>query len=277
MVGGTASETVTAGAPQMNGRLTRIFELTHVLAVREITRSQRGSWSGLLGPFLIPLALLVTYTFVFSVLMPVAIRPGQTRRDYGFFLFAGLIAWNLFADVVGRAPRLYLDASAYVRRPLFPLSVLVTAPGLAALYRSGFWLVAYAVARLVLGEPLAPTVLMLPVALLLPLALALGLGLALACLGVFVRDLAELVPTLLTLAFFLTPVLYPPSLLAEVAAPLTWLNPMAPAVVIARDLLFEGRLPPAWLWAVGLGWAALALALGVFVQGRCRGAVKDRV
>ena len=109
------------------GELRRYADLTHALAMREFVGRYRGNLAGGLSAIAVPLMMLATYTFVFSVLLPGRVRPGHTATDFGFFLFAGLVGWNLFAEVASRSPRLFVDSAQYVRKPQFPISALVAA------------------------------------------------------------------------------------------------------------------------------------------------------
>ena len=111
--------------------LRRYWALVFALAAREFPGAYRGNLSGALGAIAIPIAMLATYALVFSRLIPVGFTAEGRDTSYVLFLFCGLIVWNLFADVVVRAPSLFRSAEHYVRRPRFPRSVIVLAPCLA--------------------------------------------------------------------------------------------------------------------------------------------------
>jgi len=246
------------------GGLRRYAGLVATLAEREFLSAYRGNLTGALSSFIVPLVMLATYTFVFSILIPIRIRPEQSKLDYGFFLFSGLIAWNLFADVASRAPRLFVDSPNYVTRPLFPVSAIAASPCLASFYRALPWLLAFVAARWLLFGELPATALLAPIALAWTSLLVLGVVLVLACLGALVRELGALVPAGLTLLFFLTPVIYLQETIDRVSPWVGRLNPMAEPVLVLRGLLFDGVLPgpellllslASTLFWVGLGWA----------------------
>jgi len=249
--------------------------LALVLAEREFVAGFRGNWTGALTTFAVPLLMLLTYSFVFSTLIPVRIRPEQTRLDYAFFLFSGLVIWNGIVDVGTRAPRIFAESRHYTQRPQFPTSLLLVAPALAALYRALPWLVAYAVGHWVLLRPLPATAWLAPVALLWMLAMSIGISLALAALGAFIRDLGDLAPPLFTLLFFLSPILYPIESIEQVSPWVAAANPIAAGIELGRDLLFEGRMPTADL-ALRCGAAAAgALAIGILAHRWVRSRLAD--
>ena len=141
----TSEDADRASAPHSATR--HYMGLCFVLAEREFVAGFRGNWTGALTTFAVPLFMLATYSFVFSTLIPVRIRPEQTQLDYAFFLFSGLIVWNGVVDVATRAPRIFAESRHYVQRPQFPLSLLVVAPCLAGLYRALPWVAAYLLAH----------------------------------------------------------------------------------------------------------------------------------
>jgi lipopolysaccharide transport system permease protein len=253
----------------------RYADLTHALAMREFVGRYRGNLSGGLSAIAVPLMMLATYTFVFSVLLPGRVRPGHSATDFGFFLFAGLVAWNLFSELVSRGPRLFADSPQYVRKPQFPISVLVAAPCLAGFYRSLPWAAAFAIAGFALGETPPATAWLTPLALLLTALLTAGFGLMLASLGVLIRDLNDLVPAALTLGFFLSPILYPTEVLTSVSPWLRTLNPLASHLTIARGLLFDGVLPDPALVLEATLWTAASLFMGIALYRATRTSLQD--
>ncbi len=255
----------------------RYLQLATALAGQEFPGAYRGNLTGALAAIAVPLAMLATYVFVFSRLIPVRIRPEQTTSDYALFLLSGLVVWNLIADVVVRSPRLFSAASHYVQRAGFPASLLVLAPCLASLYRSLPWLAAYAMAQLWLVGSLPWTLFVAPLVLFAASLIALGLALGLASLGAVLRDLGDAVPPVVTLAFFLSPVLYPATRLGEVSEWLLLLNPAASPIRIMQHVAYEGVVPDATLM-LQLGLAATgSVALGWLFYRTVRGSLQDLV
>ena len=220
------------------------FALISRLSLREVAQKVVGTQLGWLHYILTPMLLLSVYTFVFSKLF--AIRWGEADLGLGGFalrLFTGLIAFNFFAEVFNRSPRLVVSNASYVKKVVFPLEALVPIAivsgmvGVLANYAVFF--AAYAYFE---GLPTSHA-LWLPV-LWMPLVLCLaGLGWLLAALGVYLRDFDQFVGVLTTLLMFLTPIFYPLAMVPEPYKRLLALNPITYVIEEMRGVLFEARSP----------------------------------
>lgn len=242
--------------------------LIRAMTRREIAIRYRGSMLGGLWPYLSPLLLLSVYTFVFGGVFK-SRWPGTTGLgDFAMVLYAGLLLNSLLAEVLGRAPSLVLENPNYVKKVVFPLETLPWVSLGTALFHGliGFGLLV--VANSLVGTGLHPTVLALPV-LVLPFALLLiGLSWLLAAVGVYLRDLVQVMPPVLTCLMFFSPVFYSR---AQAPATLqTWLglNPLTFVIENARRVIFEGTWP---LWQGWLNYSAVAvliylLGFAVFIR-----------
>jgi lipopolysaccharide transport system permease protein len=253
----------------------RYLEIVHLLARREFQARYRGNLFGTFSAVLVPLLFLLTYTFVFSTLIPVRLNPDATRTDYAFFFFSGLVGWTLFAEPTARAPRLFAGQAHFVRRSLVPVSALPLASSLTAFYHSLLWVAVFVLARALSGDPLPRTLLAAPVLLLLLALLTAGIALVVAALGAFVRDLAEWIGPLLSIGLFVSPILYPAERIASVAPWLVQLNPLSPIIEGIRDALLEGSLPGASALGSLVLWPVAVLLAGIVVHRRFRPLLAD--
>lgn len=257
--------------------MKRYFQLAAALAGQEFPGAYRGNLTGAFAAIAVPLAMLLTYSFVFSTLIPVRIRPGQSTTEYALFLFSGLVVWNLMADVVVRSPRLFSSAGHYVQRARFPISVLVLAPCLASFYRSLPWLVAYGLAHAWVFGGISWTFLGAPLILLAAMLIALGISLGLASAGAILRDLGDAIAPFISLAFFVSPILYPATRLIEVNEWIVRLNPAASPIQLMHALLFDHVAPdPALLVQLGI-WVLVCLGLGLLLYRLVRDSLQDLV
>lgn len=241
--------------------------LTRRLVERDVGGRYRGSTLGLLWSLLTPLLMLGVYTLVFGTVFkarwstPEGTGPasaGTSMIEFAIILFAGLIVFQLFAEVITRAPGVVLANQNYVKKIVFPLEILVPVALGSALFHA-------AVSLLVLLAFMLPVYGGVPwTALLLPLVLGpyclmiLGLGWFLASLGTYVRDIGQVLGTLVTALLFLSPIFFPSSALPAWIRPWLVLNPVALPVEEARNLLIFGRLPDFAALAV-YGVAAVAV------------------
>ena len=216
---------------------------------REVEGRYRGSNMGILWSLANPLFMLAMYTFVFSVIFKARWRPeGEvTQGEFAITLFAGLIAFNLFAESVNRAPSLIIGNLNYVKRVVFPLQILPVSALGAALFHALVSVVILVGGELLILGRLPRGITLLPLAALPLIAFTLGLSWLLASLGVYLRDTAHAVGIATQVLFFCTPVLYRIDAVPEPFRSFISLNPLSPVVDGFRRTL---------VWNEPLDWAA---------------------
>ncbi len=230
---------------------------------REVVGRYRGSVMGLLWSFFNPALMLAVYTFVFSVVFKARWSGGTgSKTEFALVLFTGLMVYNLFAECVNRAPGLVLANVNYVKKVVFPLEILpVVALGSAAfhlLISLCVWLLFYLA---FFGMP-SWTALLLPL-VLAPLALfTLGISWFLASLGVYLRDVSQVVGVVTTVLMFLSPIFYPVSALPEEFQMIMQASPLTLVVEQARDVLIWHRPMRPTTWLLQMAVAALVAWLG---------------
>lgn len=236
-----------------------IWQLTR----RDVFARYRGSFIGLAWAFLQPLLMLAVYTFVFSVVFKArwdTATPGETRADFAIILFAGMIVFTFIADVLNRAPVLIIANVNYVKKVVFPLEILAWVSTGTVLFHSMISLLILLFAQLLINHRLPWTVLLFPL-VMLPLIMAgLGLSWFLAALGVYVRDVGQLISIFTTVLMFVSTVFYPLSALPAEYQFWLKLNPLVLVITESRNTLVYG-LPPDWIalgvvYLLGLGVAA---------------------
>lgn len=237
--------------------------LISALVRREVVGRYRGSMMGILWSFFNPLLMLAVYTFVFSVVFKSRWAGGtDSQTEFALILFSGLIVFNLFGECISRAPSLILSNVNYVKKVVFPLEILPLVALGSALFHMMISLVVWlAVYAALYGMP-HPTVLLLPLVLLPLILLVLGLSWALASLGVYLRDVSQIIGIVVTILMFLSPIFYSTSSLPEAYRPLLQLNPMTPVIEQVRDVLFWGRVPDLGFLMIYLLGTVLVAMLG---------------
>lgn len=253
--------------------LTRFRGLLATLTARDLKARYRGSFLGFFWSLANPLLLLAVYTFVFSFVFQ---RPlGSAVEPYALFLITGLFPWVWVSSSILEGSMAFISHSGLLRKAVFPLEVL---PTVAVLANLAHFLLAVPILALaliagrMLGHPIGgPSALLLPVIVLLQLPMVAGLVLALAALNVHFKDVRDIVANLLTLLFFLTPILYP---LEAVTIPALWwlvrLNPFTSYALAYQQTLFYGVVPDPELWIQMVLVAAVCWAGGTWLFGRLR-------
>lgn len=251
--------------PEPATRFSSLWSLTVTLVRREIAGRYRGSVLGILWSLITPLFMLSVYTFVFGIVFKARWAGAGDNASMGEFavtLFAGLTVFQLFAEVVGRAPSLVLANQNYVKKVVFPLEVLAPVALGSALFHACVSLLVLLVAILLVHGAIPWTALFLPL-ILAPFCLAiLGIAWFLASLGAYVRDINQVLGTIITALLFTSPVFFPLSAMPASLRPWAMLNPIAVPVEQARNVLIFGRNPD----FMALGYYSLA-AMFVAVLG----------
>lgn len=244
--------------------LWRQRELIEQFARREVEGRYRSSFLGGLWSIITPVLMLTIYTFVFGVVFKArwARSTDDSLAGFALVLFSGLITFYIFSESVAKAPGLIVAVPNYVKKVVFPLEVLPVSAIVAALFHAGVSYGVLLIANMLLTGVLHWTALLLPAVVLPVVLLALGVSWFLASLGVFVRDIANLVTLVLQALLFLTPIFYDLSTLAEPLQSLVRLNPLAVLVDDARKVLVYGVVPD-----VGPVAAATMIGLAVAMLG----------
>jgi lipopolysaccharide transport system permease protein len=225
--------------------------LTLQLARRDVIGRYRGSVMGLAWSFFHPLLMLTVYTFVFSVVFKtkwgVSNQSGQVA--FAVVLFVGMIVHGLLAEVLNRAPSLILQNTNYVKRVIFPLEILPLTSLISTLFHTLINVAVLLLAIVVLNGQLHWTVLFLPLVLLPLIVFTLGVAWFLVAIGVYVRDVGQVMGVLTTILLFVSPVFFPLSAIPAAFQKFILLNPLTFIIEQARAVLLFGQLPD----AAGLG------------------------
>lgn len=227
--------------------------LIYSLTKREVIGRYRGSIMGILWSFFNPVLMLIVYTFVFSVVFKARWDGGtDSRTEFALVLFAGLMIYNLFAECITRSPGLVLGNVNYVKKVVFPLEILsIVAMGSAVfhfLISFLVWLIFYLV---FFGVPQV-TLLLFPLLLIPFLLLILGLSWFLAALGVFLRDVSQIVGVMMTALLFLSPIFYPITALPVEYHQFLQINPLTFVIEQARGVM---------IWGNGISWQGWVIYL----------------
>ena len=233
---------------------------------RELTTRYLGSATGLAWALLHPLALLAVYHFVFTTVF-------RTRGfgDQSFLLYVAVALWPWLAAQEGlqRATVSLASYSGLIRKVAFPHELVIYASVAATLT---LHFVGYVVVLIVLalfGEPVRFSGFLIGVPVWMVLAVAtVGLALALSALQVFVRDVEHVLMPLLMILMYLTPILYPLSLVPPSLRPWVAANPFGWIVERLRASLLEGRMALYWQDGVAIVVAGLVFAAGCWVFRR---------
>jgi len=242
--------------------LWRHRELIEQFTRREVEGRYKASALGLLWTFINPLLMLGIYTFVFGVIFKSkwAQANSDSLAEFAVVLFCGLTTYNIFSEVVARAPSVIVAVPNYVKKVVFPLEILVMTALGAALFHAAIAFCIVILANLLINGVLHWTIILAPFVLLPLCLISLGLGWFLASLGVFLRDISNIVALAVQMLLFLTPIFYDISILPPVLRQLIGINPMAWCVTNMRNVMLWGTIPNPVEWLI---WTAISLVIAV--------------
>jgi lipopolysaccharide transport system permease protein len=207
--------------------------------------------------------MMAVYTFVFSVVFKARwSTESQSKTEFALVLFAGLMVFNLFSDSISRAPFLIQSSTNYVKKVVFPLEILPLVSLGGSLFHLSVnflvWLLFYGI---FVGIP--PLTVGLFIFIIAPLVfLTLGLSWFLASLGVYVRDIGQVIGVCLSVLLFMSPIFYPLSALPTHVKPWLAVNPITQVVEWVRDILLWGVVPSFPTYSAYLASSALVAWLG---------------
>lgn len=231
---------------------------------REIEVRHKGSRLGHLWSLLRPLSLLVLYLFVFRFIFGGSFRvlPHETFLDFAVAMFIGISLYNVIAEPLAAAPILIISQPNLVKKVVFPLEIIPIANVATSVWHS---LLSIAVALIIAAVGHAsvvwPGLIALPL-LMLPLGLlALGVTWAFAAVGVFVRDVAQLIPFLANAIMYASAVVYSPYQIHGIFWKILRFNPLLQVVNECRKVLLWHLPPDPRVW-VFIYVVSLAVFLG---------------
>lgn len=229
------------------------WNLIKSMVRRDILARYRGSFGDMFWTVLNPLLLMATYFFVFGIVLRSRFEGDTSPSGFVLYFLAGMLPWLPFSEALGRAPQIIMEHRNFVKKLVFPVEVLPIDVVLAGLVTGAFALCLFVLFLLVARESIPITIFWLPVLIIPQILLTLGATWFLSALGVFVRDLSQVMGFLLTLWFFLTPICYPERQLPGPALKVLGKNPLFTLVRGYRSILLESH-PPEFhsLWKLWL-------------------------
>lgn len=252
--------------------------LISMLARREVVGRYKGSVLGLLWSFLQPLLMLVVYAFVFGVIFNSRWPANELTSDsFPAILFAGMLVFNLFAECVNRSPSLIQSNVNFVKKVVFPLEILPCVIVFSALAHASVSLIILLAFLFCVHGTLPWTIVLFPL-VLAPLSLfVVGLSWALSAVGVYFRDLVQVVGVLTSSLMFLSPIFYPVTAIPEKYRFLIEMNPLTYFVENTRAVLVFGQIPDlhglVWWYVIAL----FVVFVGLLIFRRFRSGFADVV
>lgn len=229
---------------------------------REFRLRYTGSVLGVTWNLLQPLALVVIYVVVFTEVMQARLPGGGDAYDYGLYVLAGMLVWLPFSEIIGRCVNLFIENANLLKKAAFPRVTLLASAVLSSLVNLGLVALVFVLVLVTIGRFPGWSMLALAAPVAITVVFAAGLGILLGTLNVLFRDVGQFTTIALQFWFWLTPIVYPPSVLPEKFQGVAAFNPLSPLVGAFQSVFVNARAPD---WS-SLGTVA-AVALIVFGLG----------
>jgi lipopolysaccharide transport system permease protein len=232
------------------------------LVRRDFEMRYVGSAAGWAWGVVHPIVQLAVWYFIFVVCLKVPLPEGGVTTNYPMYLFCGFLPWMLFQETVTRSAGSLVEQSNLITRTVFPSEVVPVSIFLSSLIHHLIGLALFIVGAVFILNKLSPMVLLLPLYMLFLGLLAVGVGWIVSSLHVYLRDTGQVLSVVMTLWFWLTPIMIPEDKIPPRFHFLVAWNPMSWMVRAYRNRL----LAPGWP-----GWKELAVlsisSAGMFVIG----------
>lgn len=254
-----------------------LVSLVYQFVKRDVLSRYRGSLLGVGWTVLNPLLMLALYTFAFAGIMKTRWPGAETMGGIGYALnlFAGLIIFNFFSEVAGRAPGLIIQHANLVKKVVFPLTIFSWVAVSSAMVQLFFSTLILILSASIYSHVLPTTAIAFPLIVLSFIPFILGLCWFLSSIGVYVRDLSQIMALIINLALFLSPIFYPSSALPRFVADFMWANPLTLIIEQTRLVLVVGSWPNWWALLAYAGASCVFAVLGYLWFERARKGFAD--
>lgn len=214
---------------------------------REIKKKYQGTFLGLAWSFISPLLMLAVYTFVFAVVFKARWGSSgeESRTDFAITVFAGLIVFGIFSELLNQSTTLIIGNANYVKRVIFPLEIISIVSTGSILFNAATSTLILLLMQLLFRGFLPLTAVFFPLVALPAILLGLGASWFFSALGVYIRDIGQLLGFLTSILFFTSAIFFPVSALPETYQRLIRFNPLVIIIEQSRNVLVYGN-PPDW-------------------------------
>jgi lipopolysaccharide transport system permease protein len=219
--------------------------------------------------------MIAIFTIIFAGIFGARFGTSTSQWDYALYLFCGLLPWNAFQESVQLSASTIVGHANLVKRVVFPLETLPISLSLAAVANQMFGTVALILAAVLLRGEMHATIVFLPLLVIPQLLATFGAAWLIASLGVFVRDIVQGIMLVLMAWMYLTPIIYPESLVPTRYRGLVNLNPFTSLIRNYRRIILQGDVPDWRGLAYFTAFAVISFFLGYWWFARTRKTFAD--
>jgi lipopolysaccharide transport system permease protein len=204
---------------------------------KDLRTRYKGSIFGFLWTFLNPMLMLIVYSVLFSIIIKMPVD------NYPIFLFSALLAWNFFLGSIQNSSSVIVGSTNLIKKIYFPLEILPLSVVLGGLMNFLYGLLILIPALSLFGYYPNINYIWVPFLMLIQLILLIGFSFLVSSLTVFFRDLEHMLVIILQALFYITPVLFPISMVPEKYHWLFVWNPVGVLMLSYRDIFYYNKTP----------------------------------
>jgi len=221
------------------GELWRYRELFYTFAWRDIKVRYKQTVLGAAWAVFQPLFTMIIFTVFFGNLAKIP----SDGVPYPVFVYAGLLLWNYFSSSVTNASSCLVDNENIIKKVYFPRLILPISTTITPIVDLFFSFIIFLIISVIFGYwPKLIGFVMMPILLIVSLLTASGIGLLMGSVNAKYRDVRYILPFFVQLLMYITPVIYPSTIIPETFRWISYMNPMAGVIMIARSSFLRGEV-----------------------------------
>ena len=262
----------------MKALFVNIYRGRYILKNMVIKDIKARYAASVFGPFWFiatPLYQIILYTFLFSIILKVRFEDNSGTSSFVVYLLAGLIPWIFFSEATLRGISTFLENAHIIKKVKFPMEICVASAVISSAVTFLIYMVFFSVMLIFMGLLKIYSFPLCILPFMIQVLLISGLSFGLGSIAVFFRDVTQAMGMFLNLLFFLTPIVYPSSIIPDKVRWLFYINPFYFIVEIYRDLLVRGKMPDVVSIIYPLVVAVLLFFLGYYIFNKTKEAFKD--
>lgn len=222
-----------------------------------------------------PLSQVLIYALILSNILAAKLPSVDNKYAYAIYLMAGLLAWNLFSEILNRCLMLFIEQGNLMKKMSFPrITLPIIVIGSCGLNNILLFISMLGI-FILLGHQFSVVMLWIIPLTLIVMMLALGIGLIIGVMNVFIRDIGQVIPIILQVWFWFTPIVYPDNIIPETYRHLLRLNPMYPITNAYHQVLVYNQAPQLDSLIVISAIACVLMLLSLFLFRRASPEMAD--
>lgn len=239
------------------------------MVVNEIKGKFAGSFGGLLWHFVHPILMLISYLFVFVYIFNLRVSASAGAGASAIYIMSGIFPWIIMSEGLGRGTVSITENANLVQKTPFPTEILPAKAVLAPILSFGTALLLLTIYKIIFSGAFS-IIFILPVILLLQILFTLGIVFLSTAIAVFFRDMIQMVQVIISFWIYLTPILYPMSMLPEWARPFMYFNPAYPFIAVYQSLFSEGAVIQMNMLLFAFAWSLFFFVAGAFIFNKLK-------